>query len=254
MSTRTWRRRASRRLSRWGAVAGPSRTPAARVRERAPLRCAAAWTSASRGRRGHPAAASASRPRCVFDSTASSTRRWRRSGRGAAAPEYVEEEFVVADEVRYIAGTYRDVGESNWTRGIRFSFKAPPWAKRRGRPSLEDRCAARRTPPRAAAASRSSRSSMTPYAQKLRIHACDSHVPQRAGDIHQGPRVHVASAAPVADDDNLVRIHALARGRGRAVRGAPRVQHRRPAPSTRRRQPSTASPSLGDWSLPSPRA
>ena len=245
--------------ARWPALRGHLPRE---VRERAPLeRAATLDASASAWDGAVISAASDAALRdtvAVFDSTASSfpsMAAFRLAA--AAAPEYVEEEFVVADEVRYIAGTYRDVGESSKTRGIPFQLQGSTVGKAAWPfPSLEDRC-------RGAADAAAGGGGFAlfafkhdvSYAQKLRIRACDSTFPSELAIYTKDHESIAASAVTVADDETISfeftpwREDVDARYEVRLAYNTEATGAERYAATT---TVDGVAVSLGDWSLPSP--
>jgi hypothetical protein len=97
---------------------------------------------------------------------------------------YVEEEFTIVDEVRYVAGVFRDVGSSAKTRGLPFLLEDTTVGKALWPfPSIEDKC---RGPsdiasPGAGGFKLYKLKHDVSYAQKLRIRACDTNFPSEVG-------------------------------------------------------------------------
>jgi hypothetical protein len=249
-----------------GAVAGPfADTCRARfANERLYERAATLDASASAWDGAAVSSSSASTLRDtvdVFDSSASSfpsMAAFRLAA--AAAPELVEEEFEVG-EVRYIAGTYRDVDpNATKTRGIPFTLQGSTVGKAAWPfPSLEDKC---RGVADAAAGGGGfalyAFSHDVSYAQKLRVRACDSAFPVEVA-LYVKDHISVAASAVTVNGDGAESIEFDFTPWRTDVdaRYEVRVSYVTTATSAETYAATTtvsggAAVSLGDWSLPSP--
>ena len=97
----------------------------------------------------------------------------------AYARTYTEEEFTIANEVRYVAGVYRDVGSSSKTRGLPVELEGTTVGRATWPfPSIEDKC--RGTADIATGGGGFALYNLVhdvSYVQKLRIRACDTTFP-----------------------------------------------------------------------------
>ena len=253
---RTWRRRASRRLSRWGRRGRPLRghLPREVLERRAGARGDTGRDGVGVGRRGHlrgeRRGVARHRRRLRLDGVVVPVDGGVPARGGGGAQRRSTSRRSSSSPTRCATSRGRTgTSASPARRGAsRFSFKAPPWAKPRGRSrAWRTGAAARRTPPRAAA-SRSSRSSMTSRTRRSCASArVDSTFPSELAIYTKDHESIAASAVTVADDETISfeftpwREDVDARYE---VRLAYKHGGDRRGEGTRRRQPSTISPSL----------